>query len=972
MDKGPWKCEIDANMLSDHVKSESHCGCKCGAIDSNNTDDKTFHSPRHATYSCLCACERIHDGEWISCGTAKICSLVADHTENGGTHQFAAGYKDDAVHKCKCGKTTAEHVKERIQTGVEPGYLVFQVSCNVAGCGYSKTEKESCAHDWGDGVLLKVEGSVAYYLFTCKICKDTKVDTMEGISQEKCNPEKNIHVASKDENSCGCECGKYGASEKSSSDSLHKWKSDVRNSAGVANCQCICGERHVFRKGGDCPEACAYCFALTKTGGKATEEYHVIKDATEHSCGCRCGYYGISTAHQNSGRYADTYRLHVRCTTAQDGSPAYCQCYGSGEGGDWHWCESQTTCENVCKYSRTQDKLGHLVSKGSGGKPVYGITKATASDHTAGEYGCGCKCGKCDKSNSSLWNSEKSLHKPARNSTDRCHCECANCLVGSADGHEYESGKCTCTCGERHKSEFIGVCGLCSGCGNYFKDGEKVDAETAKHEFDEEGSCTCKCSAKVKNPESTKHKFIEGQCKCECGEKHTLNGDLFTGPCGKCVQCGMVLHLDMTVKNEPRPQGEHDFTDADGATKCVCRCKMYHNDGNLGECNKCSGCGLFKHPGTGEMVEDISDDLHEFYPQTGFNCSCKCREIHRLKGSPACGICLYCYMIDDGTGELKDASDSKNHKYPTGQCRCECGANIRSIGHVFEANSCRCNCLDTTRPHNLDDIILSTSVSSCWDCGAKFSTEVVEQICTRCQEVIDGAKSITTGEHMPECGQPKTTDICYYCGCHCKGVDIHFACGVHVCNFCCFRVAPVEPNPDDPESQEICSNCGMIGGSHEVWCSQFIGCTWCGAINGHYKGCKHYNPEDPEPDGPKPKPPISESCTHDWKPDTWNMIERCGVCGNNRTTSGSREVCTICGAVQNQTSTSTGCSCVSDPDGPESETCEICGGYVHDPSCPYFTGCQECGSNDGHNDFCSQYEPPSGGGHSGGGNLWDI
>ena len=328
---------------------------------------------------------------------------------------------------------------------------------------------------------------------------------------------------------CRCWCGVYSseidfvpevsnttffatAMLPSANGPLHDFDgSEVR---GVTNCLCVCGAKHVFREPTTywknqhhdewCEGVCQSCRRRLKDGRPAAESDHTPKPRSKRRCGCRCGWFGVDQEHTDGGREAKTQRMHPQCmvnNTGDPSSPPYCKCFGTGNGGRWHYHEPfpDSSCPAVCQYLATGDSsLGHLAA-GEPSPTSGGTRPATAAHHKGKAYGCGCRCGRCGEKNRPDWKGNDALHRPAQNAADQCHCSCeSRRLVGSGKGgHEFAGTSCTCTCGKTHRSS-LNACGLCLGgdgstsCGKIHRNGELLEDTADNHRFDS-GSCTCRC-----------------------------------------------------------------------------------------------------------------------------------------------------------------------------------------------------------------------------------------------------------------------------------------------------------------------------------------------------------------------------------------------------------------------------------------------------------------------------------------------
>lgn len=415
------------------------------------------------------------DSPNASCGAYRWyeCRNNPAHTKGSKGHEYAGGTGDAISHPCKCGATSQPHQWGLwVCDGYSGEYATLVRICPVAGCGASDVRKAPLS------------------------------------GMEDCVAEIGLHVPKGD--GCGCKCGK---GENLDSGAFHFWDgSDIVR--GVTNCLCVCGAKHVFREPTAywknqhhdewCEGVCQSCRRRLKDGRPAAESDHTPKPRSKRRCGCRCGWFGVDQEHTDGGREAKTQRMHPQCmvnNTGDPSSPPYCKCFGTGNGGRWHYHEPfpSSSCPAVCQYLATGDSsLGHLAA-GEPSPTSGGTRPATAAHHKGKAYGCGCRCGRCGERNRPDWKGNDALHRPAQNAADQCHCSCeSRRLVGSGKGgHEFAGTSCTCTCGKTHRSS-LNACGLCLGgdgstsCGKIHRNGELLEDTADNHRFDS-GSCTCRC-----------------------------------------------------------------------------------------------------------------------------------------------------------------------------------------------------------------------------------------------------------------------------------------------------------------------------------------------------------------------------------------------------------------------------------------------------------------------------------------------
>ena len=511
--------------------------------------------------------------EWINVSD-KICRAVS-HCQNCG----------GVCHDDSQGHSTAEKY-----LGANDGYTVWERYCKN-GCGWSKTVNRDCSHakysEWykvGEvvgGVIMEQK---------CQSCAHKERTTVMLEGMEKCNTEVGIHLPLEDD--CGCECGHHGSGAPASEDEFHKWESDTK-------CRCKCGEKHIFRKGGACSKVCADCKEINQYGFAAKESDHT--KTTEHRCGCKCGYYGVSAEHVASGHNAETAFLHNRAFTGADGSPMYCQCYGAeGKGGEWHWRNPypKDSCSKICQNKGDDEPLGHLAAKSD---PEKGIVSATVANHTPKTYGCGCKCGLCGDDTKSLWADNKALHKPKQNAEDECHCSCEKReLVGTGEGgHTYKN--CTCTCGEKHNPDWVvnmTACGYCPDCGYIWRNGQKLDASNPANHIFNNGECYCagNCQvngARILHPDG--HFYEKNKCVCNCNEErieHIFDseqvGDALNA--STCFYCGAVFTTYQFIQRCMRcDYVNEDHYGTVGGHASDCGKKKGNGGSDVWHCWKC-GC----------------------------------------------------------------------------------------------------------------------------------------------------------------------------------------------------------------------------------------------------------------------------------------------------------------------------------------------------------------------------------------------
>lgn len=421
-----------------------------------------------------------HNWDECRCGSASWATCLNNPSHKQGTesHTYAGGRGDAASHPCKCGATSQPHQWGAwVCDGYSGEYATLVRICPVPGCGASS--------------LAKIPLS----------------------SIDECLPVSNLHVPKED--GCGCKCGK---GENLDSNAFHFW--DGAEVRGVSNCLCVCKAKHVFREPTAywqnqhhdewCEGVCQSCRQRLKSGSAATEADHDPKPRSKRKCGCKCGWFGVDQEHTNGGREAKTQRMHPQCcvnNTSDPSAPAFCQCFGTGGGGSWHYHEPfpDSSCSAICQYMNTGDSsLGHLAA-GEPSPSSNGTRPATSAYHKGKTYGCGCRCGRCGEDNRAVWINNIALHRPAQNAEDQCHCSCeSKRLVGSGQGgHEFVGTSCVCTCGKERRSS-VNACGLCLGgdgstpCGMVHRGADRLDDTADNHLFASD-SCTCKCGRHTKD-----------------------------------------------------------------------------------------------------------------------------------------------------------------------------------------------------------------------------------------------------------------------------------------------------------------------------------------------------------------------------------------------------------------------------------------------------------------------------------------
>ena len=522
----------------DHEPDGDACGCQCrrhgdGWIGADGgecgysgkedgpSDAPGWH-PRRAEGACCCVCgeysdHRSHGGNHADLFVSGACDGICAGVNSGGQRcgrlrgdDRAAEDKDHTPSStacgCRCGKVP-ETTSLRAFHAARHGDVPCRCACLRTHPGYSQTSR--CR--------------------VCAVCGTPQDGGAGAFLDESWHVLKPNATDSAGNRICRCWCGVFSSETEAAPDvsnmtffatatlpspsgPLHDFdNSEVR---GVPNCLCACKAKHTFRipptawknahPGEWCDGVCQSCRRRVKSGRTATEADHTPKARSARKCGCRCGWFGVDQEHSDGGREAKTVRMHPQCkvnNVSGASSPAYCQCFGTGGGGAYHYHtpNADASCASVCMYRRTADgTLGHLAA-GEPSPKSGGFIPATAADHVGKSYGCGCKCGLCDSSNRPQWISELSLHHPAQNATDKCHCSCdSRRLVGSGiGGHEFVGSSCTCTCGETHRSN-LNACGVCQGgngsttCGRVHKGMERLASEVATHSYASD-SCNCRC-----------------------------------------------------------------------------------------------------------------------------------------------------------------------------------------------------------------------------------------------------------------------------------------------------------------------------------------------------------------------------------------------------------------------------------------------------------------------------------------------
>jgi hypothetical protein len=538
----------DGTMPDWHVVNAAGCGCECGGVQLKTLSPKYHHGPNKTLGACWCDCGGYHIG-YHQPTKCRVCANCGK-TEGGDLPD------DESLHTLKSGAENDQGL-------------------NICRC--------DCGYFSSDGVFTSPEGG------------SNTVWEATGRAP-------------------------------SASGKLHDFdRSDAsKNEIGSMPCLCWCGGKHEARMAttyqknayGDkiCESICTYCKERTKDGKAATELDHDPIPASKKHCGCKCGYYGISDDHEAVGRAAQSAHLHIQSKGNAEGV-AYCQCFGEGTGGKhhWHYPNAADTCPKICKYRRSgKDPLGHLATE-SGHES--NITVATPADHEPKEYGCGCKCGLCGKGSAPLWKDDKTLHNHAQNATDQCHCDCeAKHLIGSGEGgHEWPPlaamNACTCTCGEKHRDDWVNACGYCSVCGNIWRDGRRLDASVKQNHLWTYGGCYCDggCTvggAKILHPDG--HRYMKNKCVCLCGEttrEHILVEQKERVGQWTCWKCNAVFlnfrvttvcsRCETTVSTEHIGSvGEHNPGCGEpkpSCWKCGCSCSTWgtHTTCNAHYCNAC-------------------------------------------------------------------------------------------------------------------------------------------------------------------------------------------------------------------------------------------------------------------------------------------------------------------------------------------------------------------------------------------------
>jgi hypothetical protein len=713
--KGSHKLESSPSVYENISAEVCRRKTKCLNCEGYFKDDTHGHE-RDAANGCRCknGCGFSFDHEWVAdaCGneSCKHCKGV----KNGVVATHEVGLHDDGKgnHVCACG-----------------------VESNPHG-------------PWSDWVVSGANGAEVIYTRKCLVCHfpDSK---KIGIDNSKCDEARNFHLPKDSE--CGCVCGK---NDSSSDKKYHKWEG---SSGGVDYCMCKCGMVHEFRAAADyglagewCEKVCASCRNKLKDGSPAQEEDHRIRDASEKQCGCKCRKYGSGGS---DGIVAQSDELHRH----GDGiTVASCQCYGTGEGGKFHWHnpKSRSTCPEVCIYQRPgTDKLGHLAAPDPYG--TDGIRAAKSSDHVPLGNGCGCKCGLCDEETASLWQSDTRLHNHLDDAEDKCHCSCERKeLVGSGEGgHEWLNNSCTCTCGQKHKSESLNACGFCEDCGRIwdglmFKDATII----ANHSFSGNG-CYCDggCvvnGSNIQHPDG--HIFRADECVCVCEDttrEHIVETTRETQDASVCRQCGAVfVHIFVT-------------------TACA-RC------GEVFDTNR----SYF----VGEHEPDCGDENYRS-PHSCGHCGCSCENwtSHELCNGHYCSAC--CSSKPKRNKRADQPSSSDPNKKPT-----EPPEPYTRCTHVWD----------------VDDSAYSYQ---CEACGEWFDVYWSLKYCTKCGK--GGDKTLVeNGEHGYPCTKPVGHD-CNYTKCEAVLND-GSTCGFEYCEQCSGGC----PNSSDHKVQPGNNGNGNNGG----------------------------------------------------------------------------------------------------------------------------------------------------------------
>ena len=702
--------------FSDHEPNDTECGCKCGYItptDSAETDEETkaFHIARDEDFACLCECNRFHEGKWetATCGAYswRQCTLFEDHVYEGDSeqHEYANGHPDDSVHFCKCAKKkTASHVRVAGTATHEPGWIITPYSCSVSGCGWSKTERTACTHTWGNYVKISDFVGGSFWRKTCSVCGATEDMIVSYADSQTCNTNINLHIPLEDD--CGCKCGKYGSdAETADEKDFHKWD-DTDTEDGVANCHCKCGSKHEWRSGCVCPNVCAFCKDVKKDGMAANEADHIA--ATDHRCGCKCGYYGVTSQHASDGRSAISPHLHNQATFYGNGTsstPAYCQCYGAlnSSGGLHHYSDPKSTCANICKWKVNGETFGHLAAKAPDGQETT-ILKADPSHHTHKTYGCGCACGDCNMSNIAQWRDVRALHRLPANAVeigDLCHCACTNRFIGdtyiNGEFHTFYENDCTCTCGKMHKDQYCGACNKCSVCGMY---------QTAKKGFNYAATL-------VGTLTRDSHHFSTNNCYCAEGRYGggvvPYDGHFYETNSCTC-QCGEE-RLDYDAESE---ESSSEFLDW---KYCVYCGEWFFKYRITVRCSRCKGTTT----GHGPEYKTLWTGAHK-------------------------------------------AGCSKPNLIQTGCWRCGCtigSGHVRCSGHFCRACCSNTPKINPKRPrqgqtptqcnHDHQNTRSSTRSTTCQICHEEFTVETTWLICMDCKKVLSCSTS-ESGNHGSHSG----------------------------------------------------------------------------------------------------------------------------------------------------------------------------------------------------------------------------
>ena len=855
--------------------------------------------------------------------------------------QYGIGH-DDGYHWCTCrNKREAHKFGMADASGVK--------TCSV--CGYRTPPEED---DSGDDDEDDAPGG-------------------GGDGTLECDKENGVHY--RREYVCGCKCG-YFPNEAVGAEGLHMWKSNT--------CFCVCGKRHRFIEGNPCEKICNGCKTMVVEGnvaessykqlhvdvlGSEIAEYHTPCTADDKHCGCKCGEFDVRTASVSEAKF------HVQM-------PGTCKCYGSGDGGDWHFPKGGNACSKICILCREENGgLGYLYKKGS---PTEGKTAAKESDHVAAQAGCGCKCyqaskGKCGIGKDKYLSYDANFHKFGGGSI-------------SVEGQTISTPSCFCECGTFHKSDASApqcetICGNCleplfkgtksfglkftaspklltkdllaneedhvpvdagsESCGckcGFLNKEDKNIPEVLKYHVpvdagsdgvlvdDSRTTCTNACVCGRMNDKSFEiHYRSSKSCTCYCG-KSGIHCPIPTAGCPDVCAGGCEgLCADTTPGASKGKVNGYNHTPKENG--CGCACGAYGADKY--EMKSLAELGTLYHNGENATL----------------SCRCECGRYHPMMeiSKGLCdGVCAVC-------GYNKDcSSDAASLHTPSSEaCACKCG-KIKPVGslvpmlivfHCQNPSGCGCICGGLPKDDSSHRRSNDSCVCYCGEkhYGSEFRRADCRNICNRCGYLADRPPqtAATLFDHTPKSGG---------CGCACGayGADrydatshIEFHGGTNDTLSCRCVCGAAHSGYKSSACPRICATCGRSrdfkeGDEYHDFANETCTCK-CGKLTSHRYAddkCQCYCGEM-----------YREHSYETSETDTGSYV--CSVCSRTIKKVSVRGICSRCGA-EYESSYDTGhsstCSNYEEEDDNVPFYCAVC--------CCY-DGCEVCRKDQkGAGDVC--------------------